>query len=364
MKSPKWNKTSETSIEEAAVWLSKQQDVPSSLEAIVENYRKLHKTLEKMRSRMRGLQAHLARAMGLSPQSEKEKPKQSRKEKKSGKRRSQASIKRQVAALLRESACLKSEETGMQASYNEKAVVDTLERLCERGKSEETEADRELCAQPQERVLATGGCVTEEVEIAYDLKDTDKPAKSKQVSSFYEIQERIDMNVTLSRVTVHQDVQVFEKDGERIIKRASIQELGPKGMKVTWNFLSQLVLLVVGFAVPLNRISGIFQTPSFRLSTASLCRYLSFVARRSQPVYLQLAKELANSSFISGDDTSTRVLEVNEQKESSEPKWKHYRDSDTALAFLRIMLVQRSLAPHWRQSSVLCLRKETIQVTK
>jgi Transposase IS66 family len=91
--------------------------------------------------------------------------------------------------------------------------------------------------------------------------------------------------------------------------RASTENEGPENFSLTWGAISALIKLHVGFAIPIHRISLMLGTRAF--SSGKICRVLQFVAGQILPIYLALAEQLADSSVLSGDDTSTKVLEFN-----------------------------------------------------
>ena len=79
---------------------------------------------------------------------------------------------------------------------------------------------------------------------------------------------------------------------------------------MTWGFLAHMVVLVVQYAMPMNRLATLLSTDAKRFSAGMLARMLRYVARRFAPIYLALFDSLADSEILCGDDTSCRVTEV------------------------------------------------------
>jgi hypothetical protein len=97
--------------------------------------------------------------------------------------------------------------------------------------------------------------------------------------------------------------------------RASMAEYGPEGCLYTWKGIANLMKLHVGFAIPLNRLSLMIGQPEF--TPTNIYRALRRTALSLLPVYLYLAEELSDAAILSGDDTTTKVLET---REASDPE--------------------------------------------
>jgi hypothetical protein len=102
--------------------------------------------------------------------------------------------------------------------------------------------------------------------------------------------------------------------------------------------------MVGQFAVPFSRLATMLSTAGKRFTTGSLSRMLRYVAQRLAPIYLELARQVADSEVIGGDDTSCRVLEVaayfDESRQGTRPPgqappWADYRTPTIAAASLR-----------------------------
>jgi hypothetical protein len=61
---------------------------------------------------------------------------------------------------------------------------------------------------------------------------------------------------------------------------ASTAELGPPRFGVTWRFLVNMVVLVVQYAMPMNRLGNLLSTDDKRFTASGLSRMLRYVATR------------------------------------------------------------------------------------
>jgi hypothetical protein len=173
----------------------------------------------------------------------------------------------------------------------------------------------------------------------------DEQLDGKVVDTFTEDRERFDFTFTVRRITVKvQKKVVVGADGERRVVSASTAALGPPGYKVTWDLLAHMTVLVVQYAMPMNRLSTLLSTDKKRFSAGALARLLRYVAQRFAPIYQTLFDSLADADSLSGDDTSCRVIEVSrhfatQQQGNDEPElppWHGYRNAEAA----RELLVQ------------------------
>ncbi len=114
----------------------------------------------------------------------------------------------------------------------------------------------------------------------------------------------------MSKVTVEVEKVVVKDNGSstRIIS-ASTKDIGPARMDVTWDFLTNMTIMVAQYAMPFNRLGSMLTLPEKSFTSAKLSRMFCYVAQRFMPVYLHNFRSLANSRLLSGDDTTTKVLE-------------------------------------------------------
>jgi len=153
--------------------------------------------------------------------------------------------------------------------------------------------------------------------------------KDEVIDTVVEKRERYDFSFSVTRVAVAVEKKVvIGDDGERRIISASTADLGPPRCSVTWEFLAHMAVLVVQYAMPLNRLGKLVSTPKKKFTAGALGRLLHYVAERFAPIYLELAEELADSEILVGDDTPSRVIEVNsyftKAKPGERPPWARY----------------------------------------
>lgn len=163
----------------------------------------------------------------------------------------------------------------------------------------------------------------------------------KVVDTITEERERFDFTFTMRRITLQVEKKIIETpSGERSVVSKSTAELGPPRYAVTWDFLAHMTVLVVQYAMPMNRLATLLSTETKRFSAGSLARLLHYVAERFTPIYMTLFDSLADAKILSGDDTSCRVLEVNryftrQDNDSEPPPWQDYRTIDSAGTLLQ-----------------------------
>jgi hypothetical protein len=94
-----------------------------------------------------------------------------------------------------------------------------------------------------------------------------------------------------------------------------MEDVGPEGSTMTWRAIANLIKLVVGFAIPINRVALLIGQKEF--SSGQICRVLKSAALMVLPIYLYLPEELAESGIMSGDDTKTKLLETESTDDES-----------------------------------------------
>jgi hypothetical protein len=181
----------------------------------------------------------------------------------------------------------------------------------------------------------TGAQVTTSEETLVLPAPVNERRDGKVLDTIIEERERFDFSFEVKRLTLQVEKKVVQgKDGERHVVSASTASLGPRGYAVTWGFLAHMVILVVQYAMPMNRLGQLLSTETKRFSASALARMLRYVAHRFAPIYLCLFDSLADSDILSGDDTSCRVTEVSRQFAATEtgepPPWQGYRNVEAA----------------------------------
>lgn len=167
----------------------------------------------------------------------------------------------------------------------------------------------------------------------------DEARDGKVLDTMVEERERFDFSFAVKRLTLQVEKKVVQAaDGERHVVSASTAALGPRGYAVTWGFLAHMVILVVQYAMPMNRLATLLSTDAKRFSAGALARLLRYVAHRFAPIYLSLFDSLTDSDILCGDDTSCRVTEVSRHFAAPQagvpPPWHGYRNPEAAQAQL------------------------------
>ena len=128
---------------------------------------------------------------------------------------------------------------------------------------------------------------------------------------FTDERHRLDFGLNVTHVTVEVErVVVKDQNGEKSVISANTAEIGPPRLKVTWDFLVNMTIMVAQYAMPMNRLSSVLSTMLHSIGSGQLSRYFRYVAKRFLPVYLYLSKQLAQAQVINADDTTPKVLEV------------------------------------------------------
>lgn len=129
---------------------------------------------------------------------------------------------------------------------------------------------------------------------------------------FVDERSRFDFSINITHMTLEVErVVVKDSSGEKTVISANTAEIGPPKMKVTWEFLANIMIMVAQYAMPMNRLSAMLSTIAQPIGSGQLSRYFQYIAEWFLPIYLHLGKQLAQAPVINADDTSTRVLEIN-----------------------------------------------------
>jgi hypothetical protein len=123
------------------------------------------------------------------------------------------------------------------------------------------------------------------------------------------------MDLQLVVTEISYEVETVTDPATGVSVRASMDDVGPEGSTMTWRAIANLIKFVVGFAIPINRAALLIGEKEF--SSSQICRILKWVAQLLVPIYMHLAEELAQGSILFGDDTKTKVLELESRGEGS-----------------------------------------------
>ena len=172
-----------------------------------------------------------------------------------------------------------------------------------------------------------------------------------------DLRQRIDFsfNVTVLDVEVEK-ATVATPTGNTLVS-ASVEEIGPPKMAVTWAFLTSVAILASLYAMPFHRLARLVSTPYKRFTSTELARYFQFVARQLLPLYVYLGMRLADAPVISGDDTTSKVLMVSkaleekEQDPNTEMPWDSYATPEKAQYTIRQQEEARNRATKQREQA-------------
>jgi hypothetical protein len=197
-----------------------------------------------------------------------------------------------------------------------------------------------VLASVNETLMPGGSVLSNEARVVLPASVPEDLSEAELVKTLTEQRVRYDFSVAVTRIELEVEKKVLvDAEGERHVISGSTAEYGPPRYSVTWSALATLVVLVGQFALPLHRLGTMLSTAGKRFTTGNLGRMLHYVAERFLPIYLQLAKELADCEILGGDDTSCRVVEVSTHlarpggaptAEKAKPPWYDYRTPKAA----------------------------------
>ena len=158
---------------------------------------------------------------------------------------------------------------------------------CDR-ETEQMFARMELGSEPEPALAAVRETLMAGAHVSLDEQTVQVPAplgdhdpQSTVLESVTEHRQRYDFRFSLTRINVEVEKKVIQTpDGERRMVSASTRQLGPARYEVTWGFLVYLTLMVVQYAMPLNRMAKLLSTPDKKFTAGSLGRLVHYVATR------------------------------------------------------------------------------------
>jgi len=130
--------------------------------------------------------------------------------------------------------------------------------------------------------------------------------KEKGLHASHDYPMRMDLKVVATEITYKVETVTDPVTGKSV--RASMIDDGPDGFQLTWGAVGNLIKMHVGFAIPINRIMLMIGQPEF--SSSKICRVLQYIAMNLVVIYLHLSEQLSDVKLLSGDDTTTKVLEA------------------------------------------------------
>lgn len=160
----------------------------------------------------------------------------------------------------------------------------------------------------EELIFATPASAREDERLNEPVERQVEFGKEKGLHSTYESVKRVDLNILVTETTHNVETVTEFTTGKSV--RAPMDHVGPEGFQMTWRAFANLVKLHVGFAIPINRLAMLIGQPEF--TSGKICRILRYVALQFLPIYLCLLEDLSDVDILSGDDTKTKVLELDE----------------------------------------------------
>jgi hypothetical protein len=364
--SPKLRPLSEAERAELEAWLGQHgASLPELVRAALEQHHALCEGLSGSRQKLSQVLFELRRALGIIAASERRQSRDPLGPVSNGDRARAKSERERLELDAERLQTLAAWHKGLAERHGRKvkAVRRRLMKMPvdpepeEYEQSEEEKAQIAACvreemarmrlgggAQPafesSKEAFMTGAQVATSEETVTLPAPVDEKRDGKVLDTMVEERERFDFSFEVKRLVVQVEKKVVQGgDGERHVVSASTAALGPPGYAVTWGFLAHMVVLVVQYAMPMNRLAQLLSTDAKRFTAGALARMLRYVARRFAPIYLELFDTLADSDILSGDDTSCRVTEVSRylaaKPEAVEsPPWQGYRNPEAAQAQL------------------------------
>lgn len=173
---------------------------------------------------------------------------------------------------------------------------------------------------------------------------------SDVIRTFTKSSTRYDFAMSVTRLELEVEKKLIKTaNGTTQVIAGSTREYGPSRFSVTWGALATLATMVGQFAMPMNRLATMLSNPVRRFTASGLSRMMHYIGVRLFPIYVELFSQLADAPCFSGDDTSSRVVEVAKyfktetqaNTPSESPPWKAYATPTDAEATYKDSLEKR-----------------------
>lgn len=258
-----------------------------------------------------------------------------------------AQAKRSLTTLRQAMGFMPKSERGRTAALpkaSSSAEIRSLEEKCRDLARQKRDYDRELRSLKGTRIvskqlefdLGKPGEMLFSSPIAERELEREKRAvnrmeefgKTTSLHVSHDRPKRMAFKMVATEITYEVETVTDPETGKSV--RASMLEDGPEGWSLTWEAFANLTKMHVGFAVPIHRMALMIGQPEF--STSKICRALQYLATNLVGIYLALADQLSEANVLSGDDTSTKVLELGTEENDqlsheidARLSWKHRR---------------------------------------
>ncbi len=201
---------------------------------------------------------------------------------------------------------------------------------------------KDAALEPATEAFMSGGNITTSEEYAEACVDPEVLTGLVIEQRLSDERTRYDFNMNISRITVEVEKLVVRDGAETRVISGSTRRLGPQKSELTWGFLANLMILASQYSMPFNRLGTLLSSPEKKFTSQMLSKWFAHIGERFVPIYLFLARELANADVMSGDDTGNRVIEISRyfkalgkaKGDDLDPPWKHYATCEAAAATL------------------------------
>jgi len=239
--------------------------------------------------------------MGIIPSSEQVTPK---------KAPPQVPLDAELAALLLDQKKLEAlaRYVGTKLKATRKKVADVMHKAA----AQDALTPEEKEEQPSgELVLAGGNPSGQKEETCVVLPESEDVSAVGEDAIVTDTQiEKQDLILGQQTVVIKGEKHYSPSTGRTLAP--DLGQVGPKGHEITWRALANIVVLVFGMALPAARIEKLFGKKGF--SRSGLSDHCAYVAQRLLPVYIAMAKAIAQCDVVMGDDCVSRVSEVTRYK--------------------------------------------------
>ena len=325
-------------------WLEDNKEAPELVKIGLRAYLDLIKTFGLKAQKTRSLLAELRKSYGIDPKSER---RRSGTNKPSRKKRKQT-----LEEEIRDSKlkARKHERNGRKQRDKIRDLEKQLKDIEEIELSEEQEAQAEKdadefvesvqignrcdldCVLPTETLIPNVSACYQEESVVCELP-TEGTGDYKQ--AFTENRVRYDFSIQVTKLNIEvEKAKITNEDGEEVLVSASTAEIGPPRMKVTWGFLTNMSILTSQYAMPFNRFATLLTNDEVEFKGSEIAKYFQYVALRFLSIYIYLGKSCGNMDNLSGDDTSSRVLEITKNQELEKKTWTDYATIEKANEFI------------------------------
>ena len=129
--------------------------------------------------------------------------------------------------------------------------------------------------------------------------------------SSYDQTDRYRLRLVVEKISYRVETLEHIHSGKKL--RADLGAIAPDRSKATWDSIALIICLAIQMALPIDRLRKLFGAID-AFSGASICRYMKLAAKKLLPIYIYLIEQFAEQvAVVSGDDSKTRVLKMEEK---------------------------------------------------